>query len=305
MRKTIVFILLLFSIKNFGQSNCFENKEPPLPTASEQTKKLYESKLVEATADYKKDTTNADAIIWLGRRIAYTGNYKEAISVFSKGIVLHPPDARFYRHRGHRYITLRCFDKAIADFKKAAALIKGKPDEVEPDGLPNAKNIPTSTLQSNIWYHLGLAYFVKGEYELAEAAYRNGLAVSKNDDMYVAMANWLYISLLSRGQQKEADNVFNSVSKSPQLIENTDYVSLLYYYVHKPADNEIERYTRTLVGNDSLGVKAATLYFGAGYYSKMKNMTGKAKLFFEKAIATGQWSSFGFIAAEAELARMK
>jgi tetratricopeptide (TPR) repeat protein len=305
MRKSLVFILLLFSTKIFGQPNCFENKEHPLPAVSEQTKKLYESKLAEATAEYKKDSTNADAIIWLGRRIAYTGNYNEAINVFSKGIALHPGDARFYRHRGHRYITLRCFDKAIADFEKASLLIKGKQDEVEPDGLPNAQNTPTSTLQSNIWYHLGLAYFVKGEYKLAETAYRNGLTVSKNDDMYVAMANWLLISLLSQREQEEAATVFFSVSPTPKLIENTDYISLLYYYVHRPADNEIERYTQTMVGKDTLTVKAATLYFGAGYYSQVMGMTAKAKLFFEKAIATGQWSSFGFIAAEAELARMK
>ncbi len=164
MRKSLVFILLLVSTNIFGQLNCFENKEHPLPALSEQTKKLYESKLAEATADYKKDSTNADAIIWLGRRTAYLGNYKEAIAIFTKGIVLHPQDARFYRHRGHRYITLRCFDKAIADFEKAATLIKGKPDEIEPDGIPHAQNTPTSSLQSNIWYHLGLAYFIKGEY---------------------------------------------------------------------------------------------------------------------------------------------
>lgn len=305
MRKSLVFILLLFSTKIFGQPNCFENKAYPLPTVSEQGTKLYESKLAEAKTVYDKDSSNADAIIWLGRRTAYLGKYDEAIAIFTKGIALHPSDARLYRHRGHRYITLRCFDKGIADFDKAASFIKEKPDELEPDGLPNAKNIPTSTLKSNIWYHLGLAYFVKGEYDLAETAYRYGLAVSKNDDMYVAMANWLYISLLSRGKQQEAESVFNSVSKSPQLIENTDYISILYYYVHKPSEKEIERYTKTLVGNDTLGVKAATLYFGAGYYCKMKNLPGKAKLFFEKAIATGQWASFGFIAAEAELARMK
>ena len=120
--------------------------------------------MIEAEAVHLEKPNAADSIIWLGRRMAYLGRYKDAVRVFSSGSVLFRNDARFFRHRGHRYLTLRCFDDAIRDFERAAELIKGKPDEVEPDGLPNAKNIPTSTLQSNIWYHLGLAYYLKGDF---------------------------------------------------------------------------------------------------------------------------------------------
>jgi tetratricopeptide (TPR) repeat protein len=301
MRKTLVFILLLFSIKMFGQPNCFENKEHPLPTVSEQTKKLYESKLAEATADYKKDSTNADAIIWLGRRIAYTGNYKEAISVFSKGTALHPADARFYRHRGHRYITLRCFDKAIADFKKAAALIKGKPDEVEADGLPNAQNTPTSTLQSNIWYHLGLCYYLKGEYKKAVTAYKNCLSVSKNDDMYVATANWLYISLRKLNKRKQADELLQTIKEDMKLIENKDYHELLLLYKQEKDFSDPVKYLQT----DKQGLGLASFGFGLGNYLLQKGKLKPAKEVFKLITAPNQWASFGFIAAEAELARMK
>lgn len=268
------------------------------PKLSENTKKDFEQRIAIAKLDYDKDSTNAEGIIWYGRRTAYLGDYLKAIEIFSKGITLHPEDARLYRHRGHRYITVRCFDKAIEDFRKAAQLIKGQPDEVEQDGLPNAQNIPTSTLQSNIWYHLGLAYFLKGDYVNAEGAYRNGLIVSTNDDMYVAMANWLYITLLTMGKKAGAEDVFESVNPSPKMIENLDYLSTLYLYRHRPADNEIIRYMNTIAGKDTNTVKAATLYFGAGYYARLNGMQQKATFFFEKAIATGQWASFGYIAAE-------
>jgi tetratricopeptide (TPR) repeat protein len=301
MRKSLVFILLLFSTKIFGQPNCFENKEHPLPAVSEQTRKLYESKLAEATAEYKKDSTNADAIIWLGRRIAYTGNYKEAISVLSKGIVLHPTDARFYRHRGHRYITLRCFDKAIADFKKAAALIKGKPDEVEPDGLPNAQNTPTSTLQSNIWYHLGLCYYLKGEYKKAVTAYKKCLSVSKNDDMYVATANWLYISLRKLNKRKQADELLQTIQTEMKLIENKDYHEVLLLYKQEKNFTDPVKYLQT----DKQGLGLASFGFGLGNYLLVNNNSEQARKVFELITASNQWSSFGFIAAEAELTRMK
>lgn len=135
MRIYFLFIVLLTSTFVAGQDGCYESKNHPVPVLSEAARKIYAEKLSEAETAFQKDSSNADAIIWLGRRKAYPGNYKEAIDIFSRGIALHPKDARLYRHRGHRYITLRCFDKAITDFKKAAQLIKGQPDEVEPDGF--------------------------------------------------------------------------------------------------------------------------------------------------------------------------
>jgi tetratricopeptide (TPR) repeat protein len=304
--KEIVF-LFVFSISVL---NTIAQPCAPIvsPTLSANTKKEFEQKLAAAKSDYEKDTANADAIIWYGRRTAYTGDYMKAIDIFSKGIAAHPGDARLYRHRGHRYITVRCFDKAIGDLTKAAELMTGKYDEVEPDGLPNAQNIPTSTLQTNIYYHLGLAYFLKGDFENAEGAYQNGLLISTNDDMYVAMANWLYIILLTKGETRKAEQVFGSINPSPTLIENLDYMSILDFYRSRPADNEIIRYTDATyprISKDTATntVKAATLYFGAGYYARLNGMKQKSIYFFEKAIATGQWASFGYIAAEACLKR--
>ncbi|HEY0810658.1 MAG TPA: tetratricopeptide repeat protein, partial [Longimicrobiales bacterium] len=166
-----------------------------------------EENLARAQAEFARDTTNADAIIWLGRRHAYLGHYQEAIDVYTRGVSLHPQDARMYRHRGHRYITLRQFDNAIRDFDTAAQLIKGKPDEIEPDGAPNKYNIPTSTLQSNIWYHLALAHYLKHDFEAALPAWLEAMKVSTNDDMKVATADWLYMTYRRLGREAEARRV--------------------------------------------------------------------------------------------------
>src|SRR5262245_61177535 len=45
---------------------------------------------------------SADNIVWLGRRTAYLGKFREAITVFSGGLSQYPEDPRFLRHRGHR-----------------------------------------------------------------------------------------------------------------------------------------------------------------------------------------------------------
>lgn len=122
----------------------------PAPIAPE-TRKTLEENLKNAEIVYGRNPDDADATIWMGRRVAYLGRYREAIEHFSDGVEKHPDDPRMYPHRGHRYITVREFPKAIVDLTKAAALIAGKPDQIEPDGQPNARNTPTSTLNSNIY----------------------------------------------------------------------------------------------------------------------------------------------------------
>ena len=84
------------------------------------------AQLAEAQAAWDKDRNDADALIWVGRRTAYLGGYREAIEIFSDGIARHPADARMFRHRGHRYLTVREIDKSIADFEKAVDLIRDR-----------------------------------------------------------------------------------------------------------------------------------------------------------------------------------
>lgn len=107
-----------------------------LSSPSARTLERYDSVRLAWVADQQ----NPDKLIWYGRWAAYSGDYKSAIQIFTKGIEQFPADARMYRHRGHRYITIRQFDKAIADLAYALTLVTGKPDEVEPDGQPNAQN---------------------------------------------------------------------------------------------------------------------------------------------------------------------
>ena len=296
MKKLLLLFFLFQKFTIHAQESCA--KKIVTPTLTDSTRKSFEQKLALAEADYRKDSLNADYIIWYGRRTAYLGKYMEAIELFSKGIARHPNDARMYRHRAHRYITIRCFDKAIIDLEKAALLIKGMRDEVEPDGMPNAQNIPTSTLQSNIWYHLGLAYFLKGDHKRANMAYEKCLAVSTNDDMFIATANWYYLSLLKIGKIENAEKLYSRINKNANIIENFDYWKLLSgIYAKKPAETEIDSLFANLTsGSSSLG--NATISFGVGFYCLTREFTEKAKAYFEKAIATGSWSSFGYIAAE-------
>jgi tetratricopeptide (TPR) repeat protein len=240
MKDSLIFASLLiaitFTLAPAAEAQIIQDKKVsdfanrPAPPLSAEARGKMESQLAEAREVYEADPNDPDAIIWLGRRLAYPGRFREAIEVYTKGIEKFPRDARLYRHRGHRYITLRKFALAIDDFKKAAALTNGKPDEVEPDGQPNAKHIPTGTLQFNIWYHLGLAYYLTGQNQEALRSYRECLKVSKNPDALVATSHWLYMTLrrLNRGQ--EASRLLADIHPGMEIIENDGYYRLLLMY---------------------------------------------------------------------------
>jgi tetratricopeptide (TPR) repeat protein len=290
-----IFILLIFSSTTFAQ-NCLENAKIVLPVISENAQKVYETKLSEAKADYDKNP-NAESIIWLGRRTAYLGNYKESIKIFTDGIAKFPKDARFYRHRGHRLITIRCFDEAIKDFETAVKLVKGKADEIEPDGLPNARNIPTSTLQSNIFYHLGLAYYLKGDFKKALSAYQKCEKVSTNPDMLVAAKHWLYMTLRRLGKVKEADKSIADIKDNLDIIENDDYYKLIKLYQGKLKPEDLMSQDANTLSNASAG-------YGVGNWFLYNSKRDEAMKVFRQITSGNQWASFGYLAAEAELKRV-
>lgn len=294
-----LLLILLFSATAFAQSNCVETAKVVQPQLSPEAQRDLETKLKEAQALYDIDPQSADNLIWLGRRTAYLGRYKDAIRIYSEGIKKFPADARLYRHRGHRFITVRCFDDAIADLEQASKLINGKPDEIEPDGLPNARNIPTSTLQSNIWYHLGLAHYLKGDFERALNAYREAEKVSKNPDMLVATTHWLYMTLRRLGRDKDATKTLTPIKNDFELIENGDYYKLIRIYKGQldPANLWLEISQRT----NSLS--NATLGYGLGNWYLYNGQRADAERAFRLVTAGNQWSSFGYIAAESELKR--
>src|SRR5262245_59386165 len=193
-------------------------------------KARYETQLAEAKAAYDRAPTNADSIIWYGRRLGYLGRIREAIDVYTKGIALYPDNAWLLRHRGHRYVSVRELDLAAADLERATTLTEGKPDEVEPDSQPNAKTTPIGTLQSNIAYHLALAYYLKGDFARALPVYEKELADARNDDRRVSTAHWLYMSLRRLGRDADAAKVLVPITPQMNVIENGTYHQLLLLY---------------------------------------------------------------------------
>ena len=269
------------------------------PSLDSETREKFEEALDKARREYNRAPDHPNRIIWLGRRTAYLGRYLDAIEIYSKGIERYPQNSKLLRHRGHRYITLRRFEEAVQDLEKAVTLIEGKPDQIEPDGLPNAYNIPRSTSHSNIWYHLGLAHYLLGRFEKARHAFQQCLAFAEvNDDMLCATSHWLYMSLRRMGRVDEAAKILEPIKPQMDILENADYHKLLLFY-------KGESDAKTLLESSrENGVSSATIGYGLANWYLYNRQPRKALALCKEVVSGDSWAAFGYIAAEADLARV-
>ncbi len=271
------------------------------PVRSDETQEKLDQNLQEAKTKFEKDQTEMN-YIWYGRRTAYLTRYYDAIEIYTEGLEKYPESYKLLRHRGHRYISVRDFDKAIADLTKAAEIMPKDTLEIEPDGIPNKMNKPLSSTQFNVWYHLALAHYLNGDFEKANEVYAKCMQTSVNDDLVCATADWQYMTLRRLGQNQQADSLLQRISSGMEIVENDSYHKrLMMYKGNLTADSLL------VVSDDNpdQDLAIATQGYGVGNWYLYNGDTTKAVEIYEQVIGGKQWSAFGFIAAEADLYKLE
>ncbi|MBM3985496.1 MAG: hypothetical protein FJ296_07395 [Planctomycetes bacterium] len=284
---------------------------PPVPKGQREA---LEQQLLEAHARWQASPDDADALIWYGRRLGYLGRFNEAIVVFTEGIQRHPDDARMWRFRGHRWITLRQFGNAVADLEKATQLIQGQPDEVEPSGQPNVRGIDLDTLHENVWYHLALARFLQADWEGAVDGFRACRETVRNDDGRAMCAYWIASSArraaveaaalgdtqAARSFEAEVQLALADVRQDMDIVEYFSYHRLALAWRGEVEPSAALEGARAA----SSGVDFATVGFGVAHWLLCQGEREAAREVLEEVCLGESWHAFGHIAAEVELARM-
>lgn len=224
------------------------------------------------------DPKNADKIIALGLAQAAVRQYHAAIATFTKGIAIAPKNPLLYRWRGHRYISIGQFDKALADLKRGNKLDPANYD---------------------IYYHIGVAHFERGEFAKAAAAFAQAQQRAPNDNEIAGSSDWLWMSLARAKGAAKAQVALAPVTDSLKITSATAYNQRLKLYRGVITPDQV------LSPSDTAAVQVATMSFGVGNWYLVRGDTANAKLWFQRAVDSGGWPGFAFLAAERELRRLR
>ena len=241
-----------------------------------------------------------DSVIAIGQRLARGWHYRDAVEIYTDGLEIAPGDPRLYRHRGHRYITLRRFRDAATDLDRGNAL---------------------DSTSFDIEYHRGLAYYLLGRFEkaaeiygrcMAQAERRAGGAgdtssgtprlcsdIAIDDDSRVAMTDWRYRALRRAGRHAEAAALLPSITDGMRVRENLSYYENLKRYAGRTTEDAV----LTAAGTDS--VRVATSAYAMANLKLVEGDTTGARAMLERIVVSPHWPAFAVIAAEADLMRLR
>jgi tetratricopeptide (TPR) repeat protein len=253
--------------------------------------------IAAADAALAEAPDDVELLIQAGRVRRNFWQYREAMELYTRAIELAPEDWRPYRYRGHRHISLRQFDEAVADLEAARA---------------------RAPLNWDVAYHLGLAYYLSGRFADAAEEYARcldlatdeGALTAQSEDFrscsqnggdaesFVAMTEWAVRAALRAGREEQAKRLLEAVDDDLTVTENVAYYhDLLFYKGRKTADELLNP------GPDA-PYRAETVGYGVASFFIVQGDTARAQELLEGLARDPWWPGFGRIAAEVELARL-
>jgi tetratricopeptide (TPR) repeat protein len=215
-------------------------------------------------------------IIDLGVAQSGARQFREAIATFTRGLEIEPDNALLLRWRGHRYLSVREFDRAFADLTRG-----GKID---------------STIYG-IWYHLGVVQYVRGAFADAAASFARAQPIAPDAGELAGSTDWLWMSLSRAGRSAEAKAMLDRRPDSKPVTNA--YTRRLQLYRGEIGPDAV------VTSEDTDDVQVATLAYGLGNWYLVQGDKTQARRWFERSIQSGGWPGFGFIVSEVELRRLR
>jgi tetratricopeptide (TPR) repeat protein len=222
------------------------------------------------------DPRNIERFIQLGVAQSGVRQFREAIETFTRGLAIAPNDPMLYRWRGHRYLSVRQLDRAMADL---------------------AKGFRLDSTNYGILYHLGIVRYARGDFRGAAEAFQRAQPRAPDAGELAGATDWLWMSLSRAGKAAEAQAMLNR--RPDSLATTVAYAQRLRLYRGEIGPESV------LTAADTGDVAVATLSYGVGNWYLVRGDTTQARAWFERSIRSGGWPAFGFILSEIELRRLR
>jgi tetratricopeptide (TPR) repeat protein len=275
-RQTLVLTLAALSAPALAAPAAAQSVQYRSPAGAAYRSEPDTGAVARAESALAAEPRNVRRLLDLGLAQSAIRQYREAIETFTRGIAIAPDSAILYRWRGHRFLSVRELDRARADLERGLAL--------DPDCY-------------GCLYHLGIVKYVTGDFAGAADVFARALPAAPDTAERAGSTDWLWMSWSRAGRRAEARALLDRITDS--LPVGNAYTQRLALYRGRIAPE------RVITPADTTDIAVATLSYGIGNWYLLRADTARARQYFERAIASGGWPAFGFIAAEAELARLR
>ncbi|MGH7672871.1 MAG: tetratricopeptide repeat protein, partial [Gemmatimonadales bacterium] len=125
--------------------------------------------IARAESALAAEPRSVERIIQLGIAQSGARQFREALRTFTRGLRLAPNDPVLYRWRGHRYLSVREFDRALDDLTRGSRL---------------------DSTNFGIWYHLGIVRYARGDFAGAAEAFARGQARAPDAGERAGATDW-------------------------------------------------------------------------------------------------------------------
>ena len=181
----------------------------------------------------------ADAAHQVADPIRSAGPYPDGVDAIDEKLAADPDNAELWMQARpaavHRHVHARgcrkpiprpspstrstAFCTAIAATVTSAAASTSRP---RADFVVASRLIPENW---DVWYHLGLSYYLMGEYEKAEKAYDRCYKLSDPKDNlanFCAVTDWRWRTLMRLGRKDEAAKLVEAIPDGVDKVDPTD-----------------------------------------------------------------------------------
>jgi tetratricopeptide (TPR) repeat protein len=269
--------------------------------------------LLKATAEAKtafEQSVTPDTATWYARLLMYQNHILDSIAVLDRGLKQYPTSGKLLRHRAQRYLTLREFDKSIADGLAGVKYYEGQPIEREKPGPAYFPGDP-DMVQMYLHYHLGQAYFGKHNYDNAQKSFakaREIASFSRDNDTESSTVYWMFLCAARAGRTAEARDILDGYKQTlfevhPKGDSDTYFDGIQLFKGNRPVSSMFSASDGGQPFATADGVIASTSYSIAQYYLLMGERE-KAKPWLARSIQIKGWGYFARIQAEADWKQM-
>jgi hypothetical protein len=186
-----------------------------------------------------------------------------------------------YRHRGHRYISTRQFDKASRRYGESCQAQGRRFRHLVSPGLGL---LPEGQIRQSC----------EGLRKLQGGGGKRGKEIRS-----FAVSDWLYMAYRRMGKTAEAAKVLERITPQMQVKENKSYFDRLLFYKGLKKEEELVNVEK------ATDLEIATVGYGLGNWHLYNGKPGKGRRIFPPHRGGKYWHAFGFIAAEAEIGALE